>query len=437
MVAPRPVSGLGSDADSPCGFPPIRSASYPDAAGARAADDRCAMRARFMLAASVLAASVLSAAGCTAPGRTDAPTSAARAATALTTARSSAVWEMAASLVDTEWDRLPATSKVVALTFDAGSGDQGVASILSTLAEKKVTATFFLTGKWVEAFPADAAAIGDRYPIGNHTFGHLDLATLSDSEVVAEVKGGADAIRTATQVDARPLFRFPYGSRDQRTIGIVNGLGYGSIRWTVDTLGWKGASEGQSVETVQSRVLSLLQPGEIVLMHVGAANDGTTLDADALAGVIDAIRAKGYGFTDLYRFAARYAQVADDGTDRFSASSAWRMSTSRPQFHGSCYHVASPAAFNDPARLRLRAPQTARYRVYAWWPISASYNPAVTVRVTALGGLALLRRRPRHERRPLGPAREDLAQRWRSLVGQGAAQVVQARLDRSRRLASH
>jgi hypothetical protein len=34
--------------------------------------------------------------------------------------------------------------------------------------------------------------------------------------------------------------------------------------------------------TSPSRVLKALQPGEIVLMHVGAANDATTLGADAL-----------------------------------------------------------------------------------------------------------------------------------------------------------
>jgi hypothetical protein len=36
-------------------------------------------------------------------------------------------------VVGTEWSRLPTTQKVVALTFDAGNNDDGVASILATL----------------------------------------------------------------------------------------------------------------------------------------------------------------------------------------------------------------------------------------------------------------------------------------------------------------
>jgi hypothetical protein len=42
------------------------------------------------------------------------------------------------------------------------------------------------------------------------------------------------------------------------------------------------------------RVISALRPGEIVLMHVGAATDGSTLDADALPAMITAIQARGF-----------------------------------------------------------------------------------------------------------------------------------------------
>ena len=83
----------------------------------------------------------------------------------------------------------------------------------------------------------------------------------------------------------------------------IHALGYGGIRWTVDTLGWEGKSNGQSTATVQQRVLAALQPGEIVLMHVGAANDGTTLDAAALPDLIRAIIARGYRFVPVAAYA--------------------------------------------------------------------------------------------------------------------------------------
>jgi peptidoglycan/xylan/chitin deacetylase (PgdA/CDA1 family) len=99
-----------------------------------------------------------------------------------------------------------------------------------------------------------------------------------------------------------PLFRFPYGESDARTIAVVNRLGYGGIRWTLDTLGWQGSASGQSSDTVVARVVSGLRPGAIILMHVGSAEDGTTLDADALARVIAEIRARGYELVTLRDF---------------------------------------------------------------------------------------------------------------------------------------
>jgi peptidoglycan-N-acetylglucosamine deacetylase len=73
-----------------------------------------------------------------------------------------------------------------------------------------------------------------------------------------------------------------------------------AVRWTVDTLGWKGTSGGASVQSVADRVQAGLQPGEIVLMHIRSnPDDGTTLDADAPPQVIDRIRTAGYGFATL------------------------------------------------------------------------------------------------------------------------------------------
>jgi peptidoglycan/xylan/chitin deacetylase (PgdA/CDA1 family) len=50
-------------------------------------------------------------------------------------------------------------------------------------------------------------------------------------------------------------------------------------------------------------VLAQLRPGEIVLMHVGShPTDGSRLDADALPGLIDDIRGRGYDFVTVTEF---------------------------------------------------------------------------------------------------------------------------------------
>ena len=68
----------------------------------------------------------------------------------------------------------------------------------------------------------------------------------------------------------------------------------------MDSLGWEGTSDGQSVETVTDRVLAAAQPGEIVLIHLGSnPDDGTTLDAATLPAIITGLRARGYSFVTL------------------------------------------------------------------------------------------------------------------------------------------
>ncbi|WP_369045053.1 polysaccharide deacetylase family protein [Sinomonas sp. P10A9] len=198
-------------------------------------------------------------------------------------------------------ERIATSQKLVALTFDAGANDAGLASILSTLAANHVPATFFLTGRWAQANPAKVAQIAAAgHRIGNHSMTHTDMTTQTDAQIAAELANAQAAIQAGGS-DPRPLFRFPSGARNARTIAAVNATGYAAIRWTVDSLGWQGTMGGaRGPGFVTQRVLAALQPGEIVLMHVGSnPDDGSTLDAAALPDIIAQMRAAGYGFTTL------------------------------------------------------------------------------------------------------------------------------------------
>lgn len=207
----------------------------------------------------------------------------------------------ASSLLGVDWTRIPTTSKVVALTFDAGANAAGLASIRTTLERKNVPATFFLTGNWVRAFPAQANEVAVAgFRVGNHSDTHPHFPSLTDAQVRTQVLNAERAILLTNGVDSHPLFRFPYGDVNSRVLADVNALNYVAVRWTVDSLGWKGTSGGMTTQRVIDRVLAAAQPGAIVLMHVGSnPDDHTTLDAAALPQIIDGLRARGYGFVTL------------------------------------------------------------------------------------------------------------------------------------------
>ncbi|RKR19846.1 peptidoglycan/xylan/chitin deacetylase (PgdA/CDA1 family) [Arthrobacter oryzae] len=204
------------------------------------------------------------------------------------------------ALAGRDLEAIPGAGAAVALTFDAGANAAGLPSILQSLAAAGVRATFFLTGSWAAANPGGVAAIvAGGHRVGNHSMTHPAFTGLSDAGIADQIKSAERAIRAAG-ADPRPFFRFPFGDRDARTIAAVNNLGYLPVRWSVDSLGWKGTSGGVTAQLVVTRVLAGLRPGEIVLMHVGSnPDDRTTLDADALPRLISRIRQAGYGFTTL------------------------------------------------------------------------------------------------------------------------------------------
>ncbi|MCK6212076.1 polysaccharide deacetylase family protein [Georgenia sp. EYE_87] len=248
------------------------------------------------------------------PGPTSAPTPGPTPAPAPTTPPSPPATRPptpppSASTVPASWrgqdvEVLPTSEPVVALTFDGGASGTAVAKILDVLARHDAPATFFVTGTFARSYPSAVRQIAAAgHPVGNHSDNHVAFPDLTNESIRDQLERAEESITALTGRPAKPLFRFPYGSRTPLDIRVVNDAGYVPFRWTVDTLGWQGTSGGRSVASVRERVLSTARPGQIVLMHVGAhPTDGSTLDADALPSVIEGLRTRGYRFVSLDRY---------------------------------------------------------------------------------------------------------------------------------------
>jgi peptidoglycan/xylan/chitin deacetylase (PgdA/CDA1 family) len=189
------------------------------------------------------------------------------------------------------------SAKVVALTFDAGSDLGHATQILDILQSRGIKATFGLTGAWVDAHPIVAKRIvTDGHEVVNHTYDHRSFTGFSTGTAPLTFTQRRDEIQRAwATIDATTAatfslwFRPPYGDRDASVDRDAGALGYRRIlMWTVDTLGWEGVPPAEVVQ----RCIDAARPGEIVLMHVGAAST----DADALPTVIDQLQALGYAF---------------------------------------------------------------------------------------------------------------------------------------------
>ncbi len=180
--------------------------------------------------------------------------------------------------------------KKVALTFDSAWGADKTLSILSTLKEYNVKATFFLVGFWVEEYPEMVQAIMDAgMEIGTHSNTHTDFTTLSAAEMRLELETSSNLIKAITKQDIK-LFRCPYGSYNNEVISTVEGMGLQTIQWDVDTLDWKGLS---AVE-ITNRVINKVKNGSIILCHNNSDNI-----LEALPLMLDRLKLMGYAVTSV------------------------------------------------------------------------------------------------------------------------------------------
>ncbi len=199
-----------------------------------------------------------------------------------------------------EVSQIKTDRKVIALTFDGGANADGAERILEILKENDIEGTFFLTGKFIEKFPNETKMIVDSGgDIRNHSYSHPYFTKLTDKEIKVELEKTETELSRLNAV-FEPFFRFPYGDRNKETISAINDKNYISIRWTVDSLGWKGSSGGMTKETVRNRVLSKAAPGAIILMHLGTnPDDKTQLDSEALQEIISELKQQGYEFSTI------------------------------------------------------------------------------------------------------------------------------------------
>lgn len=184
----------------------------------------------------------------------------------------------------------------VALTFDAGADRGKAEEILDTLAAYDVKASFGITGKWAAANrDLLRRMVAEGHMIFNHTWNHFSFTgvstkdwhpgVLTTEERQQELVDTERAIEKLTGYDTKPFYRSTYGDLDDSVLADVAGVGYYvTLEWNCDSLAWNGASAAEIVEKCGEQAT----PGDIVLMHVGAAGE----DWLALPDLIETLQAK-------------------------------------------------------------------------------------------------------------------------------------------------
>ncbi len=188
---------------------------------------------------------------------------------------------------------------LIALTFDDGFEPEPSITMLNTLKEKGVQATFFLKGNWiVNHQDIVARIIEDGHELGNHSYNHPHFSKISTSKAREEVNSQESLLRTQNNYSPKPYFRFPYGDRTPAMLNLINDAGYISVLWDVDTLDWL-----RDAPTIEKTAVEEAHNGAIILMHLGKADT-----AKVLPNIIDKLREKGFTLVTVSQLIA-----ADNG----------------------------------------------------------------------------------------------------------------------------
>ena len=164
----------------------------------------------------------------------------------------------------------------VALTFDAEHPDRswcppGAAErILDVLAGAGIRATFFIQGRWAEAYPGTARRIADEgHLVGNHSHHHARMPLLLDRGLREDVDTARGAIIQATGRDPRPWFRCPWGTGadDPRVLAALAAAGYRHVGWHVEVEDWEPARTPQAIAADAIEGIRRHGDGTVLLLH--------------------------------------------------------------------------------------------------------------------------------------------------------------------------
>lgn len=186
------------------------------------------------------------------------------------------------------------SQKKLYLTFDEGYENGYTAQILDTLKEKNCPAAFFVTGDYLKRESALIdRMIEEGHIVGNHTWSHPTLPKIEDEVKFKEELSKLDDYLVENHGVKTTYFRFPNGEFSERSLKMVEDMGYKTVFWSVAYKDWE-RDVSRGTEYAVDNVVNHVHNGAILLLHAVSKDN-----AEALGQIIDTLRAEGYEFCSL------------------------------------------------------------------------------------------------------------------------------------------
>ena len=169
--------------------------------------------------------------------------------------------------------------KVIYLTFDCGYENGCTEKILDALKKHRAPAAFFVVGHMIESAPDIVRRMAaEGHIVGNHTFHHPDMSSISDqSAFQQELNALAALYKETTGQDLSWFSRPPQGKYSVDNLKQAQALGYRTIFWSLAYVDWY-ADDQPTPEQAYAKLLPRIHDGAIVLLHSTSSTNADILD---------------------------------------------------------------------------------------------------------------------------------------------------------------
>ncbi len=168
---------------------------------------------------------------------------------------------------------------MIYLTFDCGYENGNTEPILDALKKHDVQATFFVVGHFLETAPEMVKRmVEEGHTVGNHTYHHPDMPTISDQEAFRkELDDVAALFAEITGTELSSYYRPPQGKCNVENLRMAQEMGYHTIFWSLAYVDWDQDNQPGHEEAF-SRLTGRVHPGAVVLLHNTSRTNGEILD---------------------------------------------------------------------------------------------------------------------------------------------------------------
>ena len=138
--------------------------------------------------------------------------------------------------------------------------------------------------------------VKEGHIIGNHSWFHPDLTTISDDKIRKELDKVRVKTKELTGQKEMKYVRPPRGIFSERTLEVAKKDGYTHVMWSLAFVDWN-VNQQKGWQYSYDNIMRQVHPGAVILLHTVSKDN-----ADALDKVIKDLKKKGYKFKSLDDF---------------------------------------------------------------------------------------------------------------------------------------